>query len=210
MCSRNGVDVDVLCACGVDKGGTGGYYDLFATVLLPDTFVLDLGGRSVQARPEENSSLINGPFFSHSDLLEWFKKEGGDTANPVPVRSCFGGLALYRASKWLDQNCSYMNPHPEINAKYGATWAEGLPCEHVVFHNCLQSVDPKVVVAVKPDLQTVWKSYEAPQYAVSYHPDLVMALLANFSDVHGLANSLLHKMWNSIDSGYLGNILFTS
>ena len=157
MNRREGMNVDVLCSSGKMLNPYG-YYDIFATILLPDTFVYPVNGRPVRvARPEEDASLIidNNNNFTAPALLEWFHRQGGAAANPVPVRSCFGGLAIYRASKWLDDRCSYKDNDPELNAKYYNKYDDA-PCEHVVFHNCLRSVDPTVVLAVKPDMHTVW------------------------------------------------------
>jgi hypothetical protein len=171
MNSRSGIDVDVLCSSGKMLHPYG-YYDTFATVLLPDTFVYPVNGRpSMSARPEEDSTMIIDNNFTAEELLEWFHKEGGASVKPVPVKSCFGGLAIYRASKWLDQRCSYKNIHPEINAKY-ANRFDNAPCEHVVLHNCLQAVDPNVVVAVQPDMHTIWHTSAGPQYALSNYPEL--------------------------------------
>ena len=168
--------VDVLCSSGKMLNPYG-YYDIFATILLPDTFVYPVNGRpEMKARPEEDASMIIDNNFTSLDLLEWFYKEGGAAAKPVPVKSCFGGLTMYRASKWLDQRCSYKNQKPGINAKY-ANRFDNAPCEHVVFHNCLQEVDPKVVVAVQPDMHTLWRTSAGPQYALSNYSDIAADFL---------------------------------
>jgi hypothetical protein len=185
MNSRSGIDVDVLCSAGKMLHPYG-YYDTFATVLLPDTFVYPVNGRPIRrARPEEDTTMIIDNNFSAEDLLGWFHKEGGASVKPVPVRSCFGGLAIYRASKWLDQRCSYKDLHPEINAKY-ANRFDNAPCEHVVLHNCLHAVDPTVVVAVQPDMHTIWHTSAGPQYALSNYPDLAADFLFEhlFSETH--------------------------
>jgi hypothetical protein len=182
MNSRDGMNVDVLCSAGKMLHPYG-YYDTFATVLLPDTFVYPVGGRPVMtARPEEDASLIIGPNFSAEALMDWFHKEGGVDARPVPVKSCFGGLAIYRASKWLDQRCSYKDQFPEVNAKYANKY-DNAPCEHVVMHNCLHAVDPAVVVAVQPDMHTIWHTSAGPQYALSNHPDLAANFVLDHIDL---------------------------
>lgn len=172
MNRREGMNVDVLCSSGKMLDPYG-YYDIFATILLPDTFVYPVNGRPVMvARPEEDASLIinNNNNFTAPALLEWFHRKGGAAANPVPVKSCFGGLAIYRASKWLDDRCSYRDNDPELNAKYFNKYDDA-PCEHVVFHNCLRSVDPTVVLAVKPDMHTVWHAVSVPEPRFGF-PDL--------------------------------------
>jgi hypothetical protein len=182
MNSRTGIEVDVLCSAGKMLHPYG-YYDTFATILLPDTFVYPVNGRPVMtARPEEDASLIIGRNFSAEALMEWFHKEGGVDASPVPVRSCFGGLAIYRASKWLDQRCSYKDQFPEVNAKY-ANKFDDAPCEHVVMHNCLHAVDPTVVVAVQPDMHTIWHTSAGPQYALANHLDLAERFILDHLDL---------------------------
>lgn len=173
---RDGIDVDVLCSSGKMLHPYG-YYDTFATVLLPDTFVYPVNGRPNRtARPEEDVTMIIDNNFTSEQLLLWFHKQGGASAKPVPVKSCFGGLAIYRASKFLDQRCSYKDFHPEINAKY-ANRFDNAPCEHVVLHNCLRDLDPSVVVAVQPDMHTVWHTSSGPQFALSQYPDLAADFL---------------------------------
>lgn len=110
----NKIDVDVLCSNGELGYGNeaGRYYDTFATVLLPDTFVHPLEWRLHNQRPsdEEDPQFILSPddangTFTSSNLFNWFKSEGMKASNqtkpkPVPVRSCFGGISIYRAKKY--------------------------------------------------------------------------------------------------------------
>ena len=185
MNSRSGTDVDVLCSAGKMLNPYG-YYDTFATILLPDTFVYPVNGRPInRARPEEDTAMIIGNNFTAQDLLGWFHKEGGASMKPVPVKSCFGGLAIYRASKWLDQRCSYKDLHPEINAKYANRY-DNAPCEHVVLHNCLHAVDPTVIIAVQPDMHTIWHTSAGPDFALSKYPDLAADFIFDhlFSEAH--------------------------
>lgn len=115
--------LDILCSAGVTKTVEGeiGYYDIFATVLLNDTFVYPVEGRQIQRIwPNEESAFILRQNYTNVDLLKWFISEGhsnnGKASNrignhsilrPVHVRSCFGGLAIYKASRLLDLRCSY-------------------------------------------------------------------------------------------------------
>ena len=68
----------------------------------------------------------------------------------VDARSCFGGMTIYRASAWFEPRCSYTHGIG-VDARIGgsdssttstglmryASEADGRPCEHVVFHDCL-------------------------------------------------------------------------
>ena len=118
---------------------------------------------------------------------------------PVPVKSCFGGLTLYRANKYLHPNCSYHHqPHitqqekDELTRKY-ANRFDKRPCEHVIFHNCLSSMDDDpttttinnttttrtttrtttTVIAIQPNLRTRWMD-----------PNKQMALNLNRASIH--------------------------
>ena len=73
-----------------------------------------------------------------------------DSLQPVPVRSCFGGLALYKATSWLDSRCSYMSRHPK-DMKYASRF-DNDTCEHVSFINCLHQNLPPLKVGVQPDM----------------------------------------------------------
>jgi len=176
-----GVDrvADVICANGLLA--EGGYYDTFATILLPDTFVYPVNGRpNVEARPVEDPTLIVDNNFTNIDLMNYFldhgKQEGSDTYEPVPVKSCFGGLAIYKADKWLEERCSYHDKDVEGNALY-ANRFDMMPCEHVIIHRCMQKYDPSTVVAVQPDLHTVWHTGSGPDYALANFPDLAKSFL---------------------------------
>merc|ERR1712157_300650 len=117
-------------------------YDSFATILLPDTFLYNPENRLFPViRTEENSAFL--PPRANSDtLLNWLDQEGGrvDTftgfKNPVPVKSCFGGLAIYRGSKFFEKECTYLVRN-EATLKYANKFQERA-CEHVTFHSCLQ------------------------------------------------------------------------
>ena len=160
-----GSQVDGLCSNGVlgFSDDAEGYYDVYSTVLLPDTFVCPVKWRSIpEVRPEEDPKLIVSSAhgegsFTNVDLFRWFQQQGrrenSRAMNAVPVRSCFGGLAIYRASKFLDTRCSYSygNEH-EINAKYKSR--NGKVSEHLVWNTCMKSVDPNFVIAVQPDMTT--------------------------------------------------------
>ena len=168
---------DVICSLGV-MSRPFGYYDTFATVLLPDTFVYPLRGRLVPKFYEgEDTSLVRSNEvygnFSQWDLLDYFEREGRSVSremqlghnittqefSPVPVKSCFGGLAIYSAPKWLDTKCHY-NKNASALTRY-ANKHDGRACEHVVFHECLLNGDSHATIAIQPALKTEWNSNES-------------------------------------------------
>jgi len=157
---------DAICAAGVMYRPFG-YYDIFATVLLPDTFVYPLRGRMNQtAYDGEDLSLIRSNDlygnFTQWDLLDYFQhesaKRSGLSSSAVPVRSCFGGLTLYRASVWLEPTCTYhhVNNNTTTQLQKYATKTSQRPCEHVVLHDCLMHRNPAFKIAVQPSLTTEW------------------------------------------------------
>jgi hypothetical protein len=73
---------------------------------------------------------------------------------PVPVRSCFGGLTLYRAEVWFNPQCTYQTSH-KADHMY-ANRDDERPCEHVVFHNCLRRVDSTFEIGVQPELAPIY------------------------------------------------------
>ena len=173
---------DVLCAHGLSyesptnqKDSSLAYYDTFATILLPDTFVYPIKGRMVpKVRPQENRSLIvNEEEFSGHDLYMWVHEQGYATTSkhtfgtvrPVLVNSCFGGLAIYRAKIWFDARCSYRRQNAQDCEEYANKY-DKKPCEHVVFHNCLHKtlssdeLSHNLTVAIQPDLYTFWNQDE--------------------------------------------------
>lgn len=181
------------------------YYDTFATVLLPETFVYSVENRLTQtSRPEEDTSYIISDSFRHKDLLQWFKQQGkdgstsiatarrlrstssgtngpstsiGSGVKPVEVRSCFGGLGIYRSSTWFEKSCNYQvsNPHDFMVGTAPLTayanQRDRRACEHVAFHECVRNANPNIKIAVQPDLQTRWKrTPRRPQAVVHVGP----------------------------------------
>ncbi|KAL3792327.1 hypothetical protein HJC23_006239 [Cyclotella cryptica] len=145
-----------ICANGLQRGRFGqshphrGYYDTFATILLPNTW---LHPKRAQISQEE--------------IMDWFIDEGADgstngeaTFHPVPVRSCFGGFTLYRADVWLDPSCRY-DRYSEGGVGYIGS-KEHHTCEHVVLHECLREKfggegdATAFSIAVLPNLLTLW------------------------------------------------------
>eukprot|EP00554_Chaetoceros_debilis_P008431 CAMPEP_0194099564 /NCGR_PEP_ID=MMETSP0150-20130528/706_1 /TAXON_ID=122233 /ORGANISM="Chaetoceros debilis, Strain MM31A-1" /LENGTH=654 /DNA_ID=CAMNT_0038785785 /DNA_START=113 /DNA_END=2073 /DNA_ORIENTATION=+ len=165
-------ELDVLCSNGLSGNGANSkrYHDTSSTVLLPDTFVHPIELREIaQMWPYEDSRFIinpegNGESLTSTSLFKWFEEKGrenGSTklqSNPVPVRSCFGGLALYKASRFLDGKCSYMHQSRAIkNAKYRNS-LDNEVSEHILWNNCMRAADESFVVAVQPDMTTTSKT----------------------------------------------------
>ena len=85
---------------------------------------------------------------------------------PVPVRSCFNGLTLYRADVWLEPKCRYDSYHKDDDAYLSKRYQHA--CEHIVFHECLRRVllekegggssssGEGLNIAVQPDMTTLW------------------------------------------------------
>jgi hypothetical protein len=88
----------------------------------------------------------------------------------APVRSCFAGLAIYRAPIYFTDECQYSVQLPPFTNTSGtishplyryAGHRDKLPCEHVVFHTCLHDAAgrmsrPHFQIAVNPKLVTQW------------------------------------------------------
>ena len=167
---RRNPEYDALCAAGTQSEPFG-YYDIFATVLLPGTFLFPIAGRLVpKFHPgEEPSQVPVAPLFHKGfekknpcSALQFFEKEakkqstsGESGTAAVMVKSCFGGLTIYKAAKYFSSDCQYSNG-TRATLRY-ASKKERRACEHVVFHLCLREQDPSFSIAVDPFMQTTWK-----------------------------------------------------
>jgi len=151
-------DHDVVCAAGLMHRPYG-YYDTFATILKPDTFVYPMRGRLMGSRRGENLALVRSDDLfgtvTQEHILAYFENKKYQTSHgAVPVKSCFGGMAFYRASKWFNPKCCY-SMSTEQTKEY-ANKSDGRPCEHVVFHLCLSNNDASTEIVVQPKLRTLW------------------------------------------------------
>jgi hypothetical protein len=174
------------------------YYDTFATVFLPDTFSHPTKRRLVpHLYRGEDPSLVRSNDqrgnFTQGDIYRYFRQgvtmdtnantsTGTGTGTVTRVKSCFGGLAMYRAASYFEQYCEYQlqdnvrdlldqwNANSNVNSNDNvdidfsksiiryANNKEQRPCEHVVFHDCLMKVTTGTFnIAVNPLLQTFWK-----------------------------------------------------
>ena len=143
------------------------YYDTFSTILLPNSWLhVD--------REKERGSLVGEDVelakMNQDETLQWILKEGrrldSDNYQPVPVRSCFNGLTLYRSDIWLEPQCRYDTYHKDDDAYLSKRYQHA--CEHIVFHECLRRVllekegsgsggsGEGFSIAVQPDMTTLW------------------------------------------------------
>lgn len=170
---------DAICAAGATMAKTKKvesrqepwYYDTFATVLLPDTFTHPLQRRLHKnfykgEDPQRVRSDDRFGNFTQGDLMRHFIEEGKKSSSGVVgVRSCFSGLAIYRATSYFVHRCHYGLPSdddfvPRNDQKSIMRYAsekEERPCEHVVIHDCLLHLDPTFSLAVNPNLITFWR-----------------------------------------------------
>lgn len=150
---------DVICSAG-QTFNPYGYYDIFSTIVYPETFVYPVEGRLTQLLNDgENRSMVRSADvwgkFNQFDLMEYFEQEASRSPEgTVPVRSCFGGLALYRASKFLSPRCGYSTQSKDL-MRFASRF-EQRPCEHVIFHYCLVRTDPTTRIGLNPSLKTKW------------------------------------------------------
>jgi hypothetical protein len=184
------------------------YYDTFSTVFLPDTFSHPIKRRLVpHLYKGEDPQLVRSNDqlgnFTQGDIYRYFHARGqkksisntmvqaeiatdaSDGIGCTRVKSCFGGMTLYRATSYFEQYCTYQlqanvknqlehwndNVNDNVdnienNIRYGrsksiaryANNKEKRPCEHVVFHDCLMKVTTgHFRIAVNPALKTFWK-----------------------------------------------------
>jgi hypothetical protein len=147
-------NLDALCAIGTFEWTPPGYYDAFATVLLPDTFLYPPKLRLKGTWPEEDKSLY-WAFNKEAQrkVYRWIIEQGDNGAVPVPVRSCFGGVGVYKGDMWFNPQCSYSQIDP-LDMKY-ADRRNGEPCEHVIMHNCMRRTYPNFTIAIHPKLKAI-------------------------------------------------------
>eukprot|EP00986_Skeletonema_menzelii_P011350 scaffold5819_cov148-Skeletonema_menzelii.AAC.5 len=170
------------------------YYDTFSTILLPNSWlhvdrekvrgtldgedvgmasmnqdetlqwILMEGRRLQQQRQQQQQLSLSLDSNNNSDKEE---EEEVQQYQPVPVRSCFNGLTLYRADVWLEPKCRYDSYHKDDDAYLSKRYQHA--CEHIVFHECLRRVllekegggsssssGEGLNIAVQPDMTTLW------------------------------------------------------
>ena len=167
----NNDDIDVICSNGL-MNRPFGYYDIFATVLKDGTFLYPLSGRlegSPMLNEDENMIRSNEIYgnITQEDFYHHFLKEGEQSESGlVAVDSCFGGLTLYRASRWLNTECSYSLDYEKEKFSGYANLDDGRPCEHVRFHDCIKRSRSNVSsIYIQSSLVTWW---DTPHEPLSY------------------------------------------
>ena len=129
----DGSSADAICANGLTMDGKLPY-DSYATVLLPDTFLGYFLRSNPTLMPNESSSVID----AYIEATTKPTSTGSTTNNFLPVKSCFGGMAIYRADAWFANECKYFADYTKDHVKYIAAATDRV-CEHVAFNHCLQS-----------------------------------------------------------------------
>ena len=169
---------DAICAAGITMANHKElwYYDMFATVLLPDTFVYPLSRRLIPHYYEgEDKQLVRSNkahgSITQGDLMRHFVQQSQKSpTGAMSVKSCFGGFTMYRFQTFFHSECDYTLPqhekknivakkknHESTLMRYAGA-KDKRPCEHVVFHDCLKQLDsPKIDLALHPQLLTLWK-----------------------------------------------------
>jgi hypothetical protein len=168
------VDWDVVCAAGITLASQRNelwYYDTYATVFWPDTFAHPLKRRLIkQYYPGEDPNLVRSDdqhgSFTQGDIMKYLVQQAAEKSGAVQVRSCFGGLSIYRASVWFDESCQYtldnVTEYQHRHLERYASASDEMPCEHVTFHTCLQDSNipgrlPMTKIAINPNMISLWK-----------------------------------------------------
>eukprot|EP00040_Diaphanoeca_grandis_P015685 m.80325 g.80325 ORF g.80325 m.80325 type:complete len:419 (-) comp25304_c0_seq2:45-1301(-) len=162
---------DVVCSNGKDTNPQHlTYYDTFSTILSPNTFVYPVANRKHQQvfEGEMESQIIHAPLpgqpteeilnlFTRDDLTNLFESD-----SITPVRSCFGGLAVYKYSTYFASDCSYGQDKDKYNVdeRYSNSYTPGIgeesaACEHVILHECLRH-NHGLTAVVARDLVPLW------------------------------------------------------
>ena len=172
------------------------YYDTYSTILLPNAWLHRDRREVQRRKPiseltidvDENEKLasmnqeqtyqyiMQQGIRSMPDELMSIIRDGKTTTTtttqqqqsyvPVPVRSCFNGLTIYRTDVYLNSDCRY-DTYNENDDRYASIHYKQT-CEHVVLHECLRRKMMNVGrtegddgengfrIAVMPDMKTLW------------------------------------------------------
>ena len=154
------------------------YYDTYSTILLPNAWLHRDRISSIKrgSTLDNNDHDINYQLSSMDQMqtVQYFIEQGriqddatqqhsSTTYNykPVPVRSCFNGLTIYRTDVYLNNmECRY-DSYSEEDQEYASNHYNHA-CEHVVLHECLRrqvkksSKNEEFSIAVLPNMKTLW------------------------------------------------------
>jgi hypothetical protein len=190
--NHNGKDATLASHYGTDRDGLG-YYDTFATILKPNTWLYPLISRlnSEHYLFDEDPRLVMkeddtiDPVAANTEsgmtgpgILKYIQEQAG--ASPFPVQSCFGGMAIYNGRVWLDTisdeaqeggvACQYSSEVAGDPGRY-ANQDDERTCEHITFHQCLQGRRGGLHIALHPhlvteyhDMQSVFEVLTLPQF----------------------------------------------
>eukprot|EP01063_Lacrimia_lanifica_P041283 TRINITY_DN959_c0_g1_i4.p1 TRINITY_DN959_c0_g1~~TRINITY_DN959_c0_g1_i4.p1 ORF type:complete len:1341 (+),score=371.01 TRINITY_DN959_c0_g1_i4:65-4087(+) len=155
---------DVTCALGVwHHEYQESFYDTFAAVHLDGTLVQR---RADQLRGTEPApagwnpahTVTRSPIGHYTmwDLTQEVLQEAPKHGGYFPMKSCFNGLAIYKAHAFFDPECHYEHSDYDMAGELShyANNYDTQPCEHVVFNLCLASHGAKI--GVSPALRTAW------------------------------------------------------
>ena len=127
--------LDIVCCNGYETYlGMDQVYDLYPFVF------------------KENSRWLFAEldFFAYLTFLQplLFEEING-FQGVFPLRSCFGGLALYNPELYLSSQCNY-DTLPNPLQHYAGP--DGHVCEHLVLHECMRHYHPDMLVGILPNL----------------------------------------------------------
>jgi len=138
---------DALCSHSLDH--VGWYRDVFATVFDSGSWAFD---KELRKLPDHVEYIAQPRHISPAS--------GASSANVIPMRSCFGGLAIYHTETYLNTQCDYVNTSDalEIPSLAGYVAHDNVLCEHVPFHFCLaDSLSARIGLAMDMSV-----TYEMP------------------------------------------------
>ena len=114
--------LDIACANGYEvMAGMPQPYDLYAMIEASGEFRYGAEG-------------LTPYWYATLQQPRLFQRIVRGRSSVYPVRSCFAGVALYKASVYFDERCSYTTQPVSLD-RFAL---DGKVCEHVVLHECLR------------------------------------------------------------------------
>jgi hypothetical protein len=154
-------NLDVVCANGMFSS-IDETYDTYATILEGDSWLL---GEELNLGPDDQKVTQNSELMIFEEnVAESLHEKKDHEVKMLAVKSCFGGLAIYRAKVWLDAACHYDDKVDAVTnshlLKYRSIIDERV-CEHVVFHDCLQKHHTNLQMSVAQNLVALYHDAES-------------------------------------------------